>query len=693
MSVVTYDDYLKGAQPNIKDTSKSALNERGKYLTEYIDKIPNKLEEANMQYALDDPGSRILIPAGPGSGKTTAMRQLVVDTIEGSLLTGVVAFNRISDVHLFYYDVISQATYKGYLVAGPQYVLTLTSSPEDEGNYVNVLKAKWVITTHARLLIEPESILYHTVDAIARRATRDVLFIDEIPANMYKKTKFINVVGVDFIVRTIVRSYLQRFYSKGLYGKLIKVVGRKDDDTEEDIMDRYMKFLQKNDQDQLRSTVYSHLVALFQQARQGSPSVRRSVVYLLADKLVAFTDDFCKNFKSKIKSMMRGYNENAKYQDLILAARLSDFIVTSYLMYEDCSNSSVSEHLDDYPYIYYSIYGLAVNKIVILDGTSDISLKNTDWKVAPYYPAKIFKRKMIVDKLVPVDTTEIKRTSPVEKIVKVLSDRVLEIANRYDKNTQFLVYVWKNAKVNSRTRKNLSADEVKALNLIPRLEGVISKKYDHPKNIHFISYQSGNERVTSKYKDSSVAIILGDYFIPEEVARDLQISNMYYRRNDTGVPHTEDMMDHLHENSEENLSRNWTLSLMIQFLYRTRTRVGKSIDLYIDTKYGDKMVGNLLRSIGLTKDPVIETSPIGKRLLSLDDLLFKNNGKIEITANELKKVLDYHSKDNNKLENKLKKSGYLVKKFSETKSDERSTHKVTKFLISTVLENNSKNES
>lgn len=674
---ITYEDYMKGAQPDITDFSTDALYERRRYLTEYIDKLPDKLDGFDLMRIVTNNPKRMIISAGPGSGKTTAMRQFVVNNIKDGMMTGIVAFNRIDDVHSFYYDAIAQAS-----LSQKKFIKCLTSDVEDSDNYDKLLWSNWVVTTHARLLIEPELVLYRRLRKNTMNNKRDVLFVDEIPSNMSRSIGWGEALGLV----SLLDEKLQVYVRQGQIGIPTETIRQTYAISDE------IRMLER-DHGKIREMIYIIINDLFKQAIDKNPEVRENLFYINNDP-IAFTESLANKNSSGItlreciNKLYKGYkNYNSNYEPVLLA-RVVEYLTMEYIRTKTCSDANHDRDAimaDNYvrrklgkdylveevppkvdTKIYHSIYNLYIDNIILFDGTADIALNDTDWKVCQLEKPGL-KRSIEVNKLVPINTGSVKRSSHVDTILKVYSDRINKIVKRYDADTKFLVYCWKSSKSNREVDKDLELDK--------ELSDRIRKDYgdEEADRVSIITYQSGRERVTSAYRDTSVAIILGEYFIPESSALDIKRGNL-----DDQVS-----IDDSTKAEEGKISAiNWTLSLMIQFIYRTQARVGKPIDIYIDNKYNKDFIKKFIKYLGVKKLSAIEQVAVGDGYESLENAM-KGKQSIEVTYDEIREIIDYHSKDNSILTKKLEKAGYIVSKGSSIiRKDGPFTRKKHRIIIS-----------
>ena len=230
------------------DYSHDALIERGKFLTEVIDKIPDTANYNDIKELPFERGGRYVVTWGPSSGKTTAIRQFIVKhVIDGT--TGVVATKLKNDVNSLYYDIIAQSYYFKFLCNGTRQlsyyldalktmVIPFTSDNK-EVTIASLKSSSWIICTHERLFIEPSSILFtRDISRMTLLPTdsdvllRKYLFVDEYPSTMYKlfNTEQVYMLellesksGADASTNSLNRSILVSRYIDKIYEEYDKI--------------------------------------------------------------------------------------------------------------------------------------------------------------------------------------------------------------------------------------------------------------------------------------------------------------------------------------------------------------------------------------------------------------------------------------------------------------------------------------
>ena len=142
---------------NISDSDYVFLENRGRYLTEYIDKLENLASYKEIEELPKD-GSYI-IPWGPSRGKTSAIRKFIV---EHRLEYGIYATKKISDIDMLYIDILAQSKYLRHQTIS---IIKFHSGTEEYPQYLlsdKLSSSFWILCTHERLFIEPQEMIYFT---------------------------------------------------------------------------------------------------------------------------------------------------------------------------------------------------------------------------------------------------------------------------------------------------------------------------------------------------------------------------------------------------------------------------------------------------------------------------------------------------------------------------------------------------
>lgn len=229
--------------------------------------------------------------------------------------------------------------------------------------------------------------------------------------------------------------------------------------------------------------------------------------------------------------------------------------------------------LDKYPSrvdvpIYYHIGMLRSRHVVILDGTGDITNKGSSvWKV----PITT-ERKLIIDSISVIPNTYLPRKP---NSVIDYHEFVDAIKRAHTGHNKVLVVTWKDLKgdsdrylreLSSESKDNRTPTESRhtIVELTSDFIGYLKSKLpeDIAKNTMFLSYMSGKERVTSEFSECDTILFLGNFFLPNsEVAKLNELKGT------------------------ELESKEYTKSLLIQSIYRTRARHNKGIKIYFSSDW------------------------------------------------------------------------------------------------------------
>ena len=545
------------------DYSEKALLDRGKYLTEVIDAIPNKATYKDIEVL---PEGKLIVPWSPSAGKTTAIRQFIVHNL--SEKTGVFATKLIDDIEQFRYDVIAQAM---YLRKMPKILcdkLIQSISSKEEFDVASVRLSNWVICSHERLFIEPSSLLFlrdttfvYKVQKLSS-VVRGYLFIDEYPTNLYKS-----------------------FRVRDLYP--VKSIDDKTGlSTIEDSATRMM----------IRNSFINEVY-------ENYDNPKYSIDVGLINNIPTPTN------QSIDKDYKRGLDNPKSVASRNRVCFFSNILAEKLIEMENTNTYSNM--------LYYSISDLPPVNTYVFDGTGDLLTKESS--VWTTIESKYHRRLSLIDNKVNLVKTKVKRRDSTDTIVEEYS-RVISRIIKDNPKSKILVYVWKNSK-NTKDETELLSDKLS--NLFPE--------------VNFITYQSGKERVTSEYADSDIAVVLGSFYLPNPII---------------------DLLNNITHSKSKSV--DYTLSLLIQFLFRTQARKGLPIKLYIDNDY-DYCIDDLCYNLGISNHTVSYLSDYTE-----DELLIKSEVD-KVLGNKLSKtklvdLLGYSSKDTKpyRIISKLNKLGYEV---------------------------------
>lgn len=299
--------------------------------------------------------------------------------------------------------------------------------------------------------------------------------------------------------------------------------------------------------------------------------------------------------------------------------------------------------------LYYTVNDLVAKNKYIFDGTGDIIMKgSTDWNiVVDNRFSRVLNLKSPVHRL----STNVTRRNQVSEVALEYSDTIRMIHESHP-TSKILVYTWKSVKNN-----NAESD------LVSEIKSMIS---DIKSYVKFVYYMSGKERVTSEYSSADIAVVLGRFYVPNY---SIQMLNTV--------------------NHSSITSDDYVLSLIVQFIFRTRARLGKSIELYITDDYSKIFIQQLLDSFNLigdtTIDPIIIESRVKDQLVQPNtDLLSKLklgrqvvDGCVELTSNELKTFFDMSASTNNKAIRQKLDANYIEYEYVESRP--------SKYKIKTIV--------
>ena len=552
------------------DYSEKALLNRGKYLTEVIDTIPNKATYKDIEIL---PEGKLIVPWSPSAGKTTAIRQFIVQNL--SEKTGVFATKLIDDIEQFRYDVIAQAM---YLRKMPKILcdkLIQSISSKEEFDVASVRLSNWVICSHERLFIEPSSLLFlrdttfvYKVQELSN-VVRGYLFIDEYPTNLYKSFKVRDLYTVKSI----------------------------DDKTGlSTIEDSATRMMIRN--------------SFINEVYENYDNPKYSLDVGLINNIPTPTN------QSIDKDYKRGLDNPKSVASRNRVCFFSNILAEKLIEMENTNTYSNT--------LYYSISDLPPVNTYVFDGTGDLLTKESSiWTtIESKYP----RRLSLIDNKVNLVKTKVKRRDSTDTIVEEYS-RVISRIIKDNPKSKLLVYVWKNSK-NTKDETELLSDKLS--NLFPE--------------VNFITYQSGKERVTSEYADSDIAVVLGSFYLPNPII---------------------DLLNNITHSKSKSV--DYTLSLLIQFLFRTQARKGLPIKLYIDNDY-DYCIDDLCYNLGISNHTVSYLSDYTE-----DELLIKSEVD-KVLGNKLSKIelvglLGYSSRNTrpNIIINKLNKLGYEVEVLDDSR--------------------------
>lgn len=440
------------------------LKNRGKYLTEYIDKLDNL---ANYKEIEELPkGDSYIIPWGPSKGKTSAIRRFIV---ENRLKYGVFATKKISDIDMLYIDIIAQAKYLNYQTISVAKYHSRVDNPQISYQALeDKLNSKfWILCTHERLFIDPQTLIYAMRNTPFSTTVRNYLLIDEYPSTLYK---FIN--------------------SESAYNLLT--------------MELFSELGDSNVENSPESSSirYSLIRNLINECYENPTSVDKPMIGVVKSIPTPTNQSFKLDIQRGIHS-----DESIRSKD-----RISFF---AYYFYEKLKEEIQKSGEEQNSRIYYSIFNLPPTTKYIFDGTGDILFKDSSKfeLTNNNYP-----RSLKVKKLTRIES-KITRKSKLEDIITEYSTMINNIC-KDNPDSNILLYTWKSSKDESYVYR-CDEEDIEYDNDIPKLL-YDSINIEDKHRVNIIHYQSGKERVTSEYKNSDVLVILGEFYIPTSVIADIK---------------------------------------------------------------------------------------------------------------------------------------------------------------------------
>ena len=439
---------------NYEDFSDKALLARANYLVEVIDEIPNKATFVDIE---ELPDGRVIVPWGPASGKSTAIRQYLVKHQMDYI---IFATARKSDVDSMYYDLMAMQK-AGYIV--PECIISKFHSNYDPGES-ELRRSNILVCTHERLMIEPPSILYRLEGDISNhvgQVIRSEMIIDELP-KFYKSFRLDETMMIG--LSSANESLLEQFKY----------------DRKQRIAYRYSKF-------------------------------KRLAEAYLSDHLDQLTPSEYATTRGLIKSYQNSNISICDYSDRSIRkfAYFSDLLAEKLL--EATKEQSYTDLIDQN--LYYTLLDIEVPNIKIFDGTGDLILKgSTYWKdlAHPRFPRSI---SLTSHPIILNDTAMIRKISTIEDLnytMEKIDSLLNHIKNILASSSgKILLYTWKSI----RLQQDYYFTEDDKEYYLDSLPNYIRKSLSAEENsrLEIIYYGSGKERVTSEYSDSfrqSFAVIL-----------------------------------------------------------------------------------------------------------------------------------------------------------------------------------------
>lgn len=519
---------------------------------EYLTKVIDSVKGKATGSEIEElPRGKIVVNWSCSSGKTTAIRQFLCDH---PMSYNLLAVPTIKDVESIYYDIksVQLISPKMQLMRIAKFYSGLDLSTEE------LQSSNLIICTHERLMIECPKLLYRVKDQA----------LDES----------LKVPGVDLCFRdNVMIDEMPNFYKKlRITPELMTSLGV--------IVRDSQTLFNDETQAQLYRLKFTHAMITKYLYDEGTLQVPISKADLF----------ICESVIKVLNSMNVHINPDEREYAISKFTFFSTFIMNELVKLQ---NTEIE--LSDAK-IYYSLSSLGVPNIQVFDGTGDLILRDSPiWsKLSDNKYPRTLKLNQLPTKLsgttvsrrlsseYDVNTIKFELTKFTEAIKSILSKT----------KGNLLVYTWKNIKLIDDSIKATSNNPEVSLVYQSVIDSLPKYLQDHlPESeyhrLRFIYYKSGEDRVTSQYSDCDTILILGKFFIPPSTISE------YNKVNQTNIS-TED----------------YTISLLIQAIYRTQARVGKSVDMYYTDDYSDLLFAKLLNCIDVLSinDKLINT---GKKSL------------------------------------------------------------------------------
>lgn len=499
----------------------------------------------------------------PGSGKTTSIFQYMRDKLKMiGTYHSVYSASRIEDVYHMFLKFVAEF--------GDKYKFSLFTSDK---NYCNVKEltelyySRIIFLCHERLFIEPVSLIYNVKYTELEEAMfdtdlsykRDDIFIDEIPSNLYRSLNLKQRSQLELL------NYLSFGKDKNFFKQVV--------DSGFDLDTEDLRFA--------KNTARANFIKSAIQARTDrkamSKSLSKSNEVVGTNQSLALSlmtiDNAPTTILNPSKSITKdiaGVGVNST-KGLFMLKKLTYFVNVFANKYEENPEAD---------YILYSPDDFDCKRLVFFSGTGDLLARNsTKYKIINSREGIAACRYLNLYDNVKLVSPRLTRKASSDLIAKEYSEILLQIL-KDNPEEKILVYLWKDSKnkeekfednYDYELNDNYSILPAKILRLIPE---------DLQNRLKFITYQSGKEQSTNEFLDCGVMVILGEFFIPQEV---INCRNLVF--------------------GSESTNLDYTKHLIIQAIYRTRARQhsksdrfieingnkirANSIKFYIDDRYGD----------------------------------------------------------------------------------------------------------
>lgn len=630
---------------------------------ELVEKKEKRLRVSDLEKIRNEANfnNRTVVADPPGIGKTTTIRQYFVDRLKGGDLTysGLYCTQLEDDAFNFFKDLVTfhRVTWDKNITypykSSPRIVIC-TSKYKNFESLEDLQNANIIICTHRRLFISPPYLIYKvpyaelasrwSSDTPSELSYRQDIFIDEIPNNLFEYVNVSELGGLHHFNRVIgsMSAVENTKYSREMQRAAI------------------IDAVHQNLEDILKSSWNKSLLSRHDDLNDRLPQNMDAFEGLSIVRSIHTPTkvDLWSDAKRGVNSLTSKMNREA----LIFFANL------------------YAEKLEESPgsnYLLYSFDDFICKNMVIFSGTGDLVVKNSSrYNIVNHYPREL---KLDIAKLVKTQSV---RSSKPETISREYTEILRRVLNE-NPDDKILLYTWKSFRgsfnVNESVREIIEDETI--TNSTSEIGNLILSELSEEdrSRISVIHYQSGKELTTSQYIDGSVLVILGDFFIPNEI---IHLRNEVF--HNTGV-------------SDDEMTRLYTMHLMIQCIYRIQSRSGNPIKLYLDSKYDEEFRSQLLSKFKLTgkcrefDSEVLDVSPAKvlyeetrNRIIELIKSVGTRDesGNYVVTSSEVYDKLIGNSKiDNAKIKRKLDSYEIEYEYIEGRKGGNSETRVPSKFVV------------
>ena len=558
----------------------------------------------------------------PGSGKTTSIFQYMRDRLKTiGTYHAVYSASRISDIYHMFLKFVAEF--------GDKYKFSLFTSDK---NYCNVKDltelyySRIIFLCHERLFIEPVSLIYNVKYTELEEAMfdidlsykRDDILIDEIPSNLYRSLNLKQKGQLELL------NYLSFGKDKDFFRQVVE--------SNFNLNSEDLRFA--------KNTARANFIKSAIQARTDKKVMTKSLSesnevvgtnQSLALSLMTIDNapTTIANPSKSITKDIAGAGINST-KGLFMLKKLTYFVNIFANKYEENPEAD---------YILYSPDDFDCKRLIFFSGTGDLLARNsTKYKIINSREGVSACRFLDLYDTVKLVSPRLTRKATSDLIAKEYSEILIQILKDNPEET-VLAYLWKDSKnkeekfidnYDYELNDNYSILPAKILKLIPE---------DLQIRIKFITYQSGKEQSTNEYLDCGVMVILGEFFVPQEV---INCRNLVF--------------------GSESTNLDYTKHLIIQAIYRTRARQhsksdrfieingnrtkANSIKLYIDDRYGD-FIKSLLGEFRLVNCNSIDNKKLRLEHIYLSEFEFPEEliEEKSITGNDFEDYFVINSKN------------------------------------------------